>query len=180
RKRLGALEKRRSHGPRGFQAARGNRRVAGLESDSWSRADLVLHGSHRRHRGHGRNRPGNAGEAALRTISGGRRRTAAALGHRDQRHPSSRRHQGRASTAWSRPVLMGYVIGLTGGIGSGKSAAARMFEELGAAIVDTDQIAHELTRPGGAAMSAIRDRFGPEYIAGDGGLERTRMRRLVF
>src|SRR5262249_62217824 len=55
-----------------------------------------------------------------------------------------------------------------------------MFEELGAAIVDTDQIAHELTRPGGAAMSAIRHRFGPEYIAGDGGLERTRMRRLVF
>ena len=75
---------------------------------------------------------------------------------------------------------MGFVIGLTGGIGSGKSAAAGMFEELGAAIVDTDQIAHELTKPSGAAMPAIRDRFGPEYIAGDGGLERTRMRRLVF
>ena len=75
---------------------------------------------------------------------------------------------------------MGYVIGLTGGIGSGKSAAAGMFEELGAAIVDTDQIAHELTRPGGAAMPAIRGRFGAEYIAEDGGIDRTRMRRLVF
>ena len=75
---------------------------------------------------------------------------------------------------------MGYVIGLTGGIGSGKSAAASMFEELGAAIVDTDQIAHELTRPGGSAMPAIGDRFGPEYLAEDGGLDRTRMRRLVF
>ena len=75
---------------------------------------------------------------------------------------------------------MGYVIGLTGGIGSGKSAAAGMFAELGAAIVDTDAIAHELTRSGGAALDAIREAFGAEYIAADGSLDRARMRSLVF
>jgi len=75
---------------------------------------------------------------------------------------------------------MPYCVGLTGGIGSGKSSAARMFEELGAAVVDTDAIAHELTRAGGAAVQAIRDAFGPDYIAPDGGLDRAKMRRLVF
>lgn len=73
-----------------------------------------------------------------------------------------------------------FVIGLTGGIGSGKSAASGMFEELGAAVVDTDAIAHELTRAGGAAMRAIRDAFGPDYIAPDGSLDRAKVRRLVF
>jgi dephospho-CoA kinase len=71
-------------------------------------------------------------------------------------------------------------IGLTGGIGSGKSSAARLFEALGAAVIDTDAIAHELTRVGGAALDAIRCAFGDEYIAADGGLDRSRMRRLVF
>lgn len=71
-------------------------------------------------------------------------------------------------------------VGLTGGIGSGKSVAARMFEEFGAAVVDTDAIAHELTRPGGRAVPAIRKSFGAEYIAAHGGLDRARMRRLVF
>jgi dephospho-CoA kinase len=75
---------------------------------------------------------------------------------------------------------MPFCIGLTGGIGSGKSSAARMFEELGAAVVDTDAIAHELTRSGGAALNAIRSVFGDEYIATDGGLLRSRMRQLVF
>ena len=73
-----------------------------------------------------------------------------------------------------------YVIGLTGGIGSGKSAAASRFAELGAAIVDTDAIAHELTAPGGSAVPALRSQFGGEYITADGGLDRARMRRLVF
>ncbi len=73
-----------------------------------------------------------------------------------------------------------YVIGLTGGIGAGKSAAAGMLQELGATIVDTDVIAHELTRAGGSAVDAIRGEFGAEYIAADGGLDRARMRRLVF
>lgn len=75
---------------------------------------------------------------------------------------------------------MAYCIGLTGGIGSGKSSAAAIFQELGAAVVDTDEIAHELTRPGGAAIAAIRTGFGADYIAADGSLERGRMRQLVF
>lgn len=75
---------------------------------------------------------------------------------------------------------MPFCVGLTGGIGAGKSSAARLFEELGAAVVDTDEIAHELTRPGAPAIGAIRNAFGAGYIAPDGGLERARMRRLVF
>jgi dephospho-CoA kinase len=72
-----------------------------------------------------------------------------------------------------------FVIGLTGGIGSGKSAAADEFEKLGAAIVDTDLIAHELTGKGGAALAGIERVFGPEFISGDS-LDRKRMRDHVF
>lgn len=75
---------------------------------------------------------------------------------------------------------MPLVVGLTGGIGSGKSAAAAMFGELGAGIVDTDAIAHELTGPLGAAMQAIRDDFGADYVAPNGALDRARMRGRVF
>lgn len=75
---------------------------------------------------------------------------------------------------------MPFCVGLTGGIGSGKSSAARIFAELGAAVVDTDHISHELTRPGGAALAAIRSAFGDEYVAADGGLARAAMRRRVF
>ncbi len=75
---------------------------------------------------------------------------------------------------------MPFCVGLTGGIGSGKSAAAEMFKALGAAVVDTDEISRALTAPRGAALRAIREQFGPEYIAADGGLDRERMRRLVF
>lgn len=77
-------------------------------------------------------------------------------------------------------MRMPFCIGLTGGIGCGKSSAARIFEELGAAVVDTDEIAHELTRPGGAALDAIRREFGADCIGADGGLDRTRMRQRVF
>ena len=73
-----------------------------------------------------------------------------------------------------------YIVGLTGGIGSGKSAAADRFAALGAALVDTDAIAHELTAVGGAAMPALAAAFGPEVAAPDGALDRARMRRLVF
>jgi len=75
---------------------------------------------------------------------------------------------------------MAFCVGLTGGIGSGKSAASGMFEALGAAVVDTDEISRALTAPGGAAITEIRERFGPESIAADGGLDRERMRLLVF
>jgi dephospho-CoA kinase len=72
------------------------------------------------------------------------------------------------------------IVGLTGGIGSGKSAAAECFAALGAAIVDTDAIAHELTGPGGAAMAAIEAEFGKAVVAVDGRLDRALMRRLAF
>ena len=73
-----------------------------------------------------------------------------------------------------------YTVGLTGGIGSGKSTVAGMFAKLGVDVIDTDEVAHELTRPGGEAIPPIRDVFGAEAIAADGSLDRARMRRLAF
>jgi dephospho-CoA kinase len=75
---------------------------------------------------------------------------------------------------------MPYVVGLTGGIGCGKSKAAEFFAALGVDVVDTDAISHELTAPGGAAMQPIAEAFGPSYVRPDGGLDRARMRSLVF
>lgn len=72
------------------------------------------------------------------------------------------------------------VVGLTGGIGSGKSAAADEFARLGATIVDTDAIAHELTGPDGPAIAEIKRIFGPEFISGSNALDREKMRELVF
>jgi len=73
-----------------------------------------------------------------------------------------------------------FSIGLTGGIGSGKTTVANMFAERGASIVDTDLIAHSLTAPGGPAMPAIIAEFGPEFADATGALDRARMRQLVF
>ncbi len=75
---------------------------------------------------------------------------------------------------------MSCVIGLTGGIGSGKSAAAALFAERGITVVDTDAIAHALTAPGGAAMPAIRAEFGDAVAGADGALDRAAMRAIVF
>lgn len=75
---------------------------------------------------------------------------------------------------------MSFIVGLTGGIGSGKSTAAHMFAEVGAAVVDTDAISHALTGPGGAAMPALRETFGVECVRPDGGLDRQAMREVVF
>lgn len=72
------------------------------------------------------------------------------------------------------------VIGLTGGIASGKSTVAELFAALGANVVDTDRIAHTLTAPGGAAMPAIAARFGQHMLTADGALDRAAMRSLVF
>jgi dephospho-CoA kinase len=71
-------------------------------------------------------------------------------------------------------------IGLTGGIGSGKSTVAARLSALGTAVVDTDAIARALTAVGGAAIPALREAFGDEAIGADGALDRDRMRRLVF
>jgi dephospho-CoA kinase len=73
-----------------------------------------------------------------------------------------------------------FVVGLTGGIGSGKSAATGFFAALGIAVVDTDAIAHELTVAGGAAMPALVAEFGPAVTTADGALDRGGMRRLAF
>jgi dephospho-CoA kinase len=73
-----------------------------------------------------------------------------------------------------------YVVGLTGGIGSGKSAAADEFARLGATLVDTDLIAHRLTRPGGAAVAAIQRLFGDGFVLPSGAMDRKRMRERVF
>lgn len=76
--------------------------------------------------------------------------------------------------------MSAYVVGLTGGIGSGKSTVADLFVAHGAALVDTDAIAHELTGPGGAAMPALIAEFGEQIALPDGRLDRAAVRQRVF
>jgi len=71
-------------------------------------------------------------------------------------------------------------IGLTGGIGSGKSTVAALFAELGIKVIDSDVISHQLTQSGGTAIEAIREAFGDSFINASSALDRTRMRQLVF
>jgi dephospho-CoA kinase len=73
-----------------------------------------------------------------------------------------------------------FSIGLTGGIGCGKTVVADLFAARGATVIDTDQIAHGLTVPQGAAMPALVAEFGPGYATPDGALDRAKMRALVF
>ena len=75
---------------------------------------------------------------------------------------------------------MVFQLGLTGGIGSGKSTVAQMLADRGAAIIDADAISRATTASGGAAMAAVREQFGPEFVAADGSLDRARMREKVF
>ena len=75
---------------------------------------------------------------------------------------------------------MTFCVGLTGGIGCGKTKATEIFAELGAGVVDTDVISRELTAAGGAAMPRIADAFGAAYVEPDGSLNRARMRESVF
>jgi dephospho-CoA kinase len=72
------------------------------------------------------------------------------------------------------------LLGLTGGIGSGKSTVAHMLHELGATIVDADAISRATTAAGGSAMEAIRTAFGDDFVDGTGALDRAKMRDLVF
>ena len=73
-----------------------------------------------------------------------------------------------------------FTIGLTGGIGSGKTAVSTLFAAHGASVIDSDEIAHELTQARGIAIEPIRAAFGAAVIGADGALDRTAMRKLVF
>jgi dephospho-CoA kinase len=72
------------------------------------------------------------------------------------------------------------LIGLTGGMGTGKSTVARMLASRGATIIDADELAREVVRPGEPALEAIVERFGPDVLGADGSLHRTRLAGIVF
>jgi dephospho-CoA kinase len=71
-------------------------------------------------------------------------------------------------------------IGLTGGIGSGKSTASSLFEQLGVPVIDADAIAREMVAPGQPGLDAVRQAFGPDAIGADGTLDRAWLRARVF
>jgi len=73
-----------------------------------------------------------------------------------------------------------YKVALTGGIGSGKSSASAIFNELGVPVIDADTLSHALTAPGGEALPAIAETFGAELIGAGGVLDRTALRQRVF
>jgi dephospho-CoA kinase len=75
---------------------------------------------------------------------------------------------------------MAFAVGMTGGIGSGKTTVAGLFASQGAGLVDTDVISHRLTAPAKPAIAEIARKFGPQFVAADGSLDRVRMRNLVF
>ncbi len=74
----------------------------------------------------------------------------------------------------------GFCVGLTGGIGCGKSTVAQGFAELGVDIIDTDVLSHAVTQPGASGFNAIIDQFGPRYLLPDGALDRAGLRNLIF
>ena len=85
-----------------------------------------------------------------------------------------------ASSDDARNMDMTFRVGLTGGIGCGKSTVAELFAARGASVIDADLIAHSLTAADGDAMPAVLAEFGPEFADADGALDRARMRALVF
>ena len=75
---------------------------------------------------------------------------------------------------------MTWIVGLTGGIGSGKTQVSNAFEALGVPVIDTDLISHAITAPNGLAIPVIREIFGADLIDPSGRLDRDKMRKLVF
>lgn len=75
---------------------------------------------------------------------------------------------------------MVFIVGLTGGIGCGKTSTSELFSNLGITVIDTDVIARELTQSGGLAISAIQNSFGNRFVTSDGALDRNKMRNLIF
>ena len=76
--------------------------------------------------------------------------------------------------------MSNFIVGLTGGIGSGKSTVANLFSELGVPVIDADLLARELVAPGSAALAAIHARFGDTMLLADGSLDRAQMRQQIF
>jgi len=76
--------------------------------------------------------------------------------------------------------MAGFSIALSGGVASGKSEVSRQFEDLGIAIADADVAARDIVAPGQSALQEIVDRFGAQILAADGGLDRRRLRELIF
>jgi len=85
-----------------------------------------------------------------------------------------------SSATFSTTASKKLCVGLTGGIGCGKSTVADLFNKLGAGIIDTDVLAHHLTQSDGIAIPTIRSTFGNDYINNDGALNRDKMRELIF
>ena len=75
---------------------------------------------------------------------------------------------------------MSFVVGLTGGIGSGKSTVSKLFEDLGITVIDTDVISRKLTEVNGIAINRIRENFGEAYTNSIEGIDRAKMRELIF
>ncbi|MCP4285041.1 MAG: dephospho-CoA kinase [Gammaproteobacteria bacterium] len=73
-----------------------------------------------------------------------------------------------------------FVVGLTGGIGCGKSAVTDLFEQLGVPVIDADKVAREVVEPNQPALAMIERRFGSDLVASDGNLDRARLREIVF
>jgi dephospho-CoA kinase len=73
-----------------------------------------------------------------------------------------------------------YVVGLTGGIGSGKTTVSDLFEKLGITVADADVVARTIVEPGRSAHSAIKERFGESILLGDGHLDRAKLRQIIF
>ncbi len=94
----------------------------------------------------------------------------------DTSNPKPISEQSGLSTLKGRVPL----IGLTGGIGSGKTAVSDLLAKFGAGIIDTDLIAHQITTAEGVATPLIEKHFGPQFIGSDGALNRNKMRALVF
>lgn len=90
------------------------------------------------------------------------------------------RGEERGETGGNTMTPLPFAVALTGGIGSGKSAAARLFAELGADVIDTDTIAHHLTVPNAPALNEISSQLGAKYIQPDGSLDRAKLRQRIF
>ena len=72
------------------------------------------------------------------------------------------------------------VIGLTGGIGSGKTTVANLFADLGVDVIDTDQLSRDVTKSGQGALKKISEHFGPKILQSNGSLDRTALRKIIF